>query len=476
MASFDTKRGVDLDVPIGSISQEDIPSILINGNREYPRLYGLGQNYDHITLIDAFGSGGFSAPGFPHESWHAQKAIVSQETFFEEDPLVSRANVIVDGLFEWRQQSPVRGVSRYKDSKWCGTEISATSEALEEVPLYEDVSMKVHLSPVVTVVGGDLPLKVQSLASDYRLTFRFEGEPPTLSKAVNDSIVPFRDLLSLLMGFRAEIRSISFAVSGLKRSVRIYVPFVESHRDTLPKHAFQQMPLPYPKVKDRIQSMAREWLALSSDARRSANILLGFLANERSVYLDSKFVAAASAFEALSRVGHDQNDMPLEKFEKYMTVVKEEISNKHVRKWARRKLKYSNLASAGKLAHDTLDELEPFSSFIVPDRPRFERDHRNARNAYIHQNDNLGNGTALTGKNLHAHTEAVLFLVWGKLLSLLGVAPQELADALDNSSFHWNDLHRAQSMYRLEPKEKGDSHGNVDSTRQGKKSDSNDYE
>lgn len=449
VASFDTKSGVDLDVPLGSISQDDIPGILVGGHREYSRLYGLAQNYDHITLVDAFGGGGFSAPGFPHENWHAQEAIVSRESFFEEDPVIKQANVIVDGLFEWCQQNPVRNVSHYKDSEWLGTEISASSEALEDVLLYENGAMKVYLSPVVTMGGGELPLKVQSLKSDYHLMFRFEGDLPTLSQAVDDCIVPFRDFLSLLMGFRAEILSVSLTVSGLKRPVKIYVPFVESYRDTLPKHAFRRMPLAYPKVEGRIQSMVEKWLALSDDARRSASILLGFLANERNVYLDSKFIAAASAFEALSRVGHDQNDMPSEKFEQYMAVVEKEITTKHVRKWAQQKLKYSNRSSASKLAHIMLEELEPFSSFVVPDGSRFERNHRDARNAYVHQNDNLDNGTALTGKDLHAHTEAILLLVWGKLLSLLGVDPQELVDALKDSSFHWNDLHRAQSMYKV---------------------------
>jgi hypothetical protein len=456
IASFDTRKGIDLDIPLGSISPDDTPSILlVDGHRELPRIYGLGQSYDHITLVDAYGSTGFSAPGFSHESWHAQWAIVSRERFFEQDPLVNSATVTLEGLYEWCHHNPVQGLTRYKDSRWLGTEISVSSDALEDIPFYEDEAMKVCLNPVITIGGGELPLKTQSLTSDYRLLFRFKGNLPNLSEVIGERIVPFRDLLSLLIGFRAEILSVLVGVPELKRPVQVHVPFVEASRDSLSEHTFQRIPFTHPKVEDRLQSMAEKWLTLPDDARRAADIMLGILANERSIYIDSNFIAAASALEALSRVGRDQNDMTPEKFEEYLTVMEEEISNRHVLKWARHKLKYSNRASASKLAHDTLDELEPYASFVIPDRRKFEEDHRNARNAYVHQNDDVSNGTALAGRGLHVHTEAVLFLVWGKLLNLLGIAPSELVDALRDSSFRWNDLYRAQTMYKVARVEKG---------------------
>lgn len=54
LGSFDTKKGVNLEIPLGSISLNEDQGILIGSHRECARLYGLAQNYDHITLVDAF--------------------------------------------------------------------------------------------------------------------------------------------------------------------------------------------------------------------------------------------------------------------------------------------------------------------------------------------------------------------------------------------------------------------------------------
>ena len=458
LGSFNTKTGIDLEIPLGSIPPASSTSnILSLSHRDSARLYGLGQNNDHITLLDAFGGMGFSAPGSPHENWHAQEAIVSRRHFFERDPSVTKATVVIDGLFEWCQQNPVQEISRFEGNKWLGTEISATSDALEDIPLFSSDTATISLSPVVTNCGGELPLKTMSLKSDYHLTFQFMGEPPTLSEAVDEQIVPVRDFLSLLMGFRAEILSISLTLAEDGSPIKVYIPFVEANHEDLPKHAKREMPFTFLKVKDKLQPMLENWFSLPDDARRAAGILLSMLSNERSLYFDSKFIAAACAFEALSRVGHNVNELPPERFNENLDVIKRSISNARIRKWALYKLKCANSTPAGVLTQKMLDELEPYASHVIPDRQRFETDHRLARNAYVHQNGNLVNGTVPSGQDLRTHTEAVLFLVWGKLLNILGITLQELIDALRSSFFHWNDLHRTQKMYAKKQEEGGSS-------------------
>lgn len=145
------------------------------------------------------------------------------------------------------------------------------------------------------------------------------------------------------------------------------------------------------------------------------------------------------------------------RFNENLDVIKRSISNARIRKWALYKLKCANSTPAGVLTQKMLDELEPYASHVIPDRQRFETDHRLARNAYVHQNGNLVNGTVPSGQDLRTHTEAVLFLVWGKLLNILGITLQELIDALRSSFFHWNDLHRAQKMYAKKQEEGGSS-------------------
>ena len=72
---------------------------------------------------------------------------------------MTKATVVIDGLFEWCQQNPVQEISRFEGNKWLGTEISATSDALEDIPLFSSDTATISLSPVVTNCGGSFRLK-----------------------------------------------------------------------------------------------------------------------------------------------------------------------------------------------------------------------------------------------------------------------------------------------------------------------------
>lgn len=58
--------------------------------------------------------------------------------------------------------------------------------------------------------------------------------------------------------FRAEILSISLLSPDTKGPIKVYASFIEVRRDNLPKHAFQEMPLAYPKVRENLQTDAKE--------------------------------------------------------------------------------------------------------------------------------------------------------------------------------------------------------------------------
>ena len=92
-----------------------------------------------------------------------------------------------------------------------------------------------------------------------------------------------------------------------------------------------------------------------------------------------------------------------------------------------------------------LDKLEPLSSYIAPETQSFKATHRNTRNAYIHQNDHIGNDNILFGRNLHAHTEAVILLNWGKLLCLLELSPKEIASALKQTKYKQSIVSNAKN-------------------------------
>ena len=69
IASFDSKRGVCLNIPVGSIPPDGDEALVLNATRTFDRIYGLAQDNSHLTLIDSIGLTSSSFPGFARETW-----------------------------------------------------------------------------------------------------------------------------------------------------------------------------------------------------------------------------------------------------------------------------------------------------------------------------------------------------------------------------------------------------------------------
>ena len=449
-ALFDSKKGVRLEIPIGSIPSDVSKTLIFNRTRTFERIYGLGQDNSHLTLISAIGSTSFSCPGTVRESWTASMALASNADFFESNPLINSATVKIDGLYEWFNQNPVKYSRIFeKDNTFVSAVIRVDADDLNEISIYKNEHVEISLKPAISLSGGEEPLRNQAIESDCCLVFRFANSMPTLEDAIKDYIVPFRDFLSLYMGFRAEILTISFSSAEKKGKFDAFIPFVEAKHDMLSKSDFKNMPFTFPTLAGKIQEMYSRWLELPDDGRRAANIMLGIFSHERSLYLDSNMIAAASAFEALSRVGNRTHELDDEIFNHRLQVVKDSISDSRTRNWAIRHLRKSNYQMAGTLTSKMLETLEPLSSYIAPDIASFKTNHRNTRNAYIHQNESISTNEILSGEDLYVHTEAVILLNWGKLLCLLGLSPDEIVNALKQTKYMQRGLLGAQTFYAL---------------------------
>lgn len=450
IASFDSKRGIDLNIPVGSVPPDGDEALVLNPTRDFDRIYGLAQDNSHLTLINAIGFTSSSYPGFARETWTASMALVSKSKFYESDPQVSSAIVKIAGLYEWFEQNPVKYNRRYENSNtFVSAEISVNADDLNETLIYKNKYVEISLKPTITLSGGERPQRNQSIESDCSLVFKFSNCMPTLKDAIEDHIVQFRDFLSLFMGFRAEILAITFLSAEKRDKIDAFIPFVESKHDALNKSDLKNMPFTFPTLENKIQKMYGKWLELPDDGRRAANIMLGILSNERSLYLDLNMIAAASAFEALSRIDNRTYELDEDTFNHRLQVVNDNIPDPKIRNWAMRHLKNSNFQMAGTLATQMLESLEPLSSYIVPDSKSFLANHRKTRNAYIHQNDNVSTDEILSGEALYAHTEAVILLNWGKLLCLLELSPKQVVDALQETKYRQKSVFRAREFYSL---------------------------
>ncbi len=448
-ASFKAGGGSFLEIPFGSLLLPDDGSAAYFGVDRLERAYGRCQTGEFITFLSLLNlNRSYNGHGFAKESWEGQEALVSQESFFAEDPVVSSAEVSIDGLFEWVCDNPVKGEMRLSaDGKGLTTTYSAASDSLQETVIYSGDSFEVLLSPRVVNGGGSLPLKTRSLSGDYMLVFRFMEPYPKLRDAMFNAVIPFRDFLSLLMGYRAELLEVSFRSSEAGDVIKYYAPLVETASEDRPNRWLREMPFPYPVAKAAFQDAAERWFSLDPDAKRASGVILGFLAGCRAFYPSSEFVTLASAFEALSRVGQITQELTDEEFERRLVCIKEGVSDKKARDWAKRKLKHSNFVSAGILAAKMLGELEPFTSWLVPDIEGFKKDHRVSRNAYVHRSVDLDGDACLEDASLLTHTDAVFFLAYAKLMNLLGWSAEELVGRFEDSFYRSYKIQLIQEMY-----------------------------
>lgn len=142
------------------------------------------------------------------------------------------------------------------------------------------------------------------------------------------------------------------------------------------------------------------------DATRRTVALL----NNWNVPIDLIFLASAQAFEAYA----------------HMDAAKKEEHR-------------GRLRSKGHEKH-LLDRLEPFTSSLILNKEEFLNHHQNNRNGYTHLNRSE---QTLTGEDLYWHTEAVQLIDFAAAMNAIGLSPDEILQALQDSQF------KSQERYRI---------------------------
>ena len=167
ITSFDSKKAVRLNIPVGSIPSDGVGTPVLNATRTFDRIYGLAQDNSHLTLIDAIGFTSSSYPGFARETWTASMALVSKSKFYESDPQVSSAIVKIAGLYEWFEQNPVKYNRRYENANtFVSAGISVNADDLNETLIYKNRHVEISLKPTITLSGGEGSRRNQSIESD----------------------------------------------------------------------------------------------------------------------------------------------------------------------------------------------------------------------------------------------------------------------------------------------------------------------
>lgn len=410
--SFNHNRGLELKIPIGCLFD------LRGGNGVYygsvePHVgncaYGFSQSGKYLTLIDVSASDpGISIPGFKCQTVYGQALIVSRR-LTDPNPLVTSISARMPGLREWIGKSPCRTASTIESGtgKRATLEFKYDTSYIEDVTLFEKGDIKISANYCGTYYGGPLPRREFRFADDYMLCVSF-CEPVTLDEAFNKWLIKTWDFLSLCMGFRGSIASVRFNAADTDKGCEYYRPLVEDE-EAPSSSMLREMPFTYKRLENRMQTIMSSWFGLSGYVEDGTHRTIA-LFNRWNAPIDLIFLASAQAFEAYAHMDATK---------------KEEHSGRFRSKNHEKKL---------------LDRLEPFTSSLILDKNRFLNRHQNNRNGYTHLNRSE---QTLAGEDLYWHTKTVQFIDYAAAMNAIGLSPDEIFQALQDSQF------KSQERYRI---------------------------
>lgn len=457
LLSFDGSDQVKLDIPVGELLKKITYKladgvIASSGEHETPdAVFGFSQKGNWFVLRDVYvSSAKTSIPGFSTQILRGNSLLVAKKPI-SAHPKVNRLAVGLDGLDEWLRQSPVRERSTYKEgpngepSSLDKFTIEYEPRSVEPVVLFEGDGCRISVQIIGTMKGGPYIRSEFGVTTSCSLEFKLD-EPMDFDLALQKWVNPVRDLFVLLMGVYCSIESVSAHAVDTDCVFDLYTSFVDRQKPISPRETMK-MPFPYPAVEGKIQELFTAWLNLDEDARNAASIITS-LTNSWIMPYDLEFIACASAFEALSRVGESNARFEQDRFDKAMSSVFEAADDREFCEWIRNVVQ--NRRSAGSLAKALVRKLKPIPDYVVPNADAFLRDHRKCRNAYVHRSDMNSKGV-LDGSDLFVHTRAVWLLSYAALLNVAGLSTEEILAAIKDKHYESGTISASRERYTKEP-------------------------
>lgn len=393
---------------------------------------GVTQSGRHVRLLDPILVGtSVTLPGAAREEYSAAKGLVSRAPC-DRDPSVSTVTLGFEGLRDWVGSCPI-------EVEW-HDDMSAVYRY--EYPPQEVLSRGDGWTISLTHVAshGRPTPKGLSLKNDCQLVVDLDS-PVLLSELQERFVGPLGAFLSILMDYPTTVTK----VSANKPPIDVYFAQYLVDPGKSPRHpAFMLMSKA--ALGDRLGDALCHWIALDGDSLEAMSLLVGMA--RRKVPVDLRFLVAAQALEAVSRIDSDQHELDEADFRSRVDRVLGAIEDKELRDWTKRKLAYANRRSAHQMLRAMLDQLDSIPITIAPARDRFLADHRASRNFYSHR-DRRSEPGRLTGEALFVHTEGVLLLLKAAALCIiLGVDSVEANRRLQEceGTSHW--MRRVSDMYR----------------------------
>lgn len=316
------------------------------------------------------------------------------------------------------------------------------SDDADDYCFYDGNDFCVKTQSVVTEHGGTLSSYDFSFSEKRSLLIEFKGTLPDLESAIDKAVVPVWNFLSFCMGWRPEVHSITFASEGTRAT--LYLPFISGYLTTSSLVAHMLLSFSF-LGESRCLVCMNSWFSFERYGKEAAKSAVAFPGSWEAP-LDLLFLFAANAFEAASRVGAKEEEIPSDEFQRRLAILLSSVQGGRVRRWAERKLRNANYVEAGELARGLFKKLGAFADFVVPNQDKFCEELRTARNRHTHLRD-LDDPELPRDKELYVLIGAVKTLTYGAVMMQLGFESEEVLERFRESGYLIEDIAAARRRY-----------------------------
>ena len=438
-----TEDGITLEIPFGELLGSR--GVVVVGASAKPSdvdyLYGFSQSGDHLVLKNASLAGmSTSYPGGTSQVINAQHLFAGRSQF-DPNANIELIYMTLEGLSEWVREMPFVTEWGTNPSEFHAIKYDYENKDSYNRTLLDDSDRTIELFHAFSVS----PLNADGVGIKHNCQLKVSFKKATSFENAMKTASGLSQFLSYCLGYYAEIKELCLMFSGSESLVKCHSRFLRGFEPS--REAKQRIPLHLNDIEDVIDGALSYWLDMGRGASEACSITTSLLTQNWDLPIDLRFVAAAQALEALSKIGTDVSALPAEEYESLKDIVKSSVADTEARKWISDRMP-GNTKGQKSLLKDLFSRNQELLNWLIEDESKFLAQHIAARNYYTHRNNDSTIGNApLEGESLFWHTEIVLLINYGFIGSALGLKTNSFTGCLEKSRYKESVVRKAREVY-----------------------------
>jgi ApeA N-terminal domain 1/Helix-turn-helix of DDE superfamily endonuclease len=424
---YSDEDGFRLEIPVGCLGEMTHFFNRPNQSRSEPVVHGKLRNGKTVTLVDVMRTAmNLSSQGAGKEEYSSQQGFIG-DIESEANPLIDRLHLTYSHLRDWVVWHHSTLTGPVEDDQ-LGLSVDYHYEKPADTELAAGDGWQIRLGHKFTLTSPSV--QGFHLKHDCYLTLELDM-PLTLNEVENRFLTSLFRFLSFCLDRSTHTQEVNVRPYGQNNWLEVgrAQGKPSPSRDNV-MEPFMLMSMR--QLAERTAGILGRWLEFKGDELRAMSILVGLYSNH-SIPSDLRFLAAAQALEAMSRVDAQEKELDDNEFARRLSVVANSVEDKKVRKWAERKLKHvsANSRYAGELLQDLAINIGEYANTLTPDSERFFQDIRDNRNFYTHRDDRRAK-RVLEGGELYVLTQGLVCLLKAAVLRRLGFSQEETQSLMDD--------------------------------------------